>query len=150
MAATVQTRAAIWVSPKRIAISVVAAGAISALLLVAAGGATLGAGNGLLKKDDAPVAPMKAESGGERRPIMRKEMPLDGFDVEASKERPAQWGSIMRKEAREAPIPGKAARGPAMCVACVFGVLAIYSFGQQLRSAFHLLCQGFGLDVKQK
>eukprot|EP00435_Cladocopium_sp_Y103_P067325 s121_g29.t2 len=40
MAETV-TRAAIWVSPKRIAISVVAAGAISALLLVTAGGATL-------------------------------------------------------------------------------------------------------------
>lgn len=97
MAATVQTRAAIWVSPKRIAISVVAAGAISALLLVAAGGATLGAGNGLLKKDDAPVAPMKAESGGERRPIMRKEMPLDGFDVEASKER--QFYSIFTRRA---------------------------------------------------
>eukprot|EP00435_Cladocopium_sp_Y103_P067240 s121_g29.t1 len=123
MAETV-TRAAIWVSPKRIAISVVAAGAISALLLVTA-------------------------ESGERRPIMRKETPLE--NVEGSKERPAQWGSIMRKEAREAPIPGKAARGLAMCVAFVFGALAIYSFGQQLRSAFQLLCQGFGLkDVKQK
>ena len=134
MAEQVKTRAAIWVSPQRIAISVVAAAAISALLLTA-GGATSGASNGLLKKDDAPVAPLKVHGSGDE-----------------PKERPAQWGSIMRKEAKEAPVAAaETARGRTMCVACIFGVLAIYSFGQQLRSAIHLLCQAFGLkDIKEK
>eukprot|EP00434_Breviolum_minutum_P007217 symbB.v1.2.006370.t1/scaffold371.1/size308833/17 len=151
MAEQVKTRAAIWVSPQRIAISVVAAAAISALLLTA-GGATSGASNGLLKKDDAPVAPVKVHgSGDERRPIMLRET-LETPAESVPKERPAQWGSIMRKEAKEAPVAAaETARGRTMCVACIFGVLAIYSFGQQLRSAIHLLCQAFGLkDIKEK
>ncbi|CAK9028641.1 unnamed protein product [Durusdinium trenchii] len=128
MAEEMQTCAALRVGPKRIIISVVAAAAISALLLYA-GGQQSGSAPGILKKDD-PITPKVYGT----EPI----------------ERPSQWGHLMRKEAKEV-VAVPTGRGPTMCAACIFSVLAIYSFGQQLRSAFQLLRQGFSQnDIKSK
>ncbi|CAK9028642.1 Uncharacterized protein SCF082_LOCUS18453 [Durusdinium trenchii] len=145
MAEEMQTCAALRVGPKRIIISVVAAAAISALLLYA-GGQQSGSAPGILKKDD-PITPKVY--GTEHRPVMRRETPVEK-PMEEPIERPSQWGHLMRKEAKEV-VAVPTGRGPTMCAACIFSVLAIYSFGQQLRSAFQLLRQGFSQnDIKSK
>ncbi|CAJ1403247.1 unnamed protein product [Effrenium voratum] len=134
MAAERPTRAALWVSPQRIAISVVAAGFLSAASAT---------GNGLLKKDVVPESPQV------QAPHLMRREPKETASPPA--ERPEQWGHLMRKEAKVAVAPATGrAPGPAMFVAMIFGALAIYSFGQQLRSAFKLLVQGSGYDLKGK
>ncbi|CAJ1327706.1 unnamed protein product [Effrenium voratum] len=144
MAAERPTRAALWVSPQRIAISVVAAGFLSAALLSFGGGLEPSAtGKGLLKKDVVPESPQV------QAPHLMRREPKETASPPA--ERPEQWGHLMRKEAKVAVAPATGrAPGPAMFVAMIFGALAIYSFGQQLRSAFKLLVQGSGYDLKGK
>eukprot|EP00441_Pelagodinium_beii_P045565 CAMPEP_0197621756 /NCGR_PEP_ID=MMETSP1338-20131121/2234_1 /TAXON_ID=43686 ORGANISM="Pelagodinium beii, Strain RCC1491" /NCGR_SAMPLE_ID=MMETSP1338 /ASSEMBLY_ACC=CAM_ASM_000754 /LENGTH=159 /DNA_ID=CAMNT_0043191293 /DNA_START=84 /DNA_END=563 /DNA_ORIENTATION=- len=148
---TPRTRAALWVSPTRLALAGVAAMSISALMLALD---TSTEAPGLLKKD-APM-PVPAERPAEWGSVMRRE-PKATVMPAPTAERPAEWGHLMRREPKVTP-PVLAAdatpqrtRGGAAMAAVVFGVVAIIGFAQQIRSAMDLLKDSFlGEESKGK
>lgn len=105
-AATTETRAALWVSPLRIATAAAAAMTISALALLVSSSS---AQPGILRKDLHPdVAVGGAPS---RQSLMRRE---PAAPAPIAMERPAEWGHLMRREVKDMPpvpamIPGEAA-----------------------------------------
>ncbi|CAE7941765.1 unnamed protein product [Symbiodinium sp. KB8] len=99
--------------------------------------------------DTSRHPPQGCASGGcassARRPgsLMRREPRTELPPVPT--ERPVEWGHLMRKEAKDAvPVVTDRGSGSTMYVAAVFAVLAVWSFGQQLRSTWKLLLQGSG------
>eukprot|EP00440_Ansanella_granifera_P033579 gb/GFBE01036438.1/.p1 GENE.gb/GFBE01036438.1/~~gb/GFBE01036438.1/.p1 ORF type:complete len:163 (+),score=40.69 gb/GFBE01036438.1/:1-489(+) len=152
-----RTRAALWVSPGRLALAGFAAATISALALSMSSRPENSPG--VLKKDVAPVMPVPVERPVEWGHIMRREPKATVLPV-PTQERPAEWGAMMRREPKEVlplaaaggavPVGTKRSSGPAMFFAAVFAVLALATFAQQLRSAFALLKDPEALKGKGK
>eukprot|EP00440_Ansanella_granifera_P043358 gb/GFBE01046999.1/.p1 GENE.gb/GFBE01046999.1/~~gb/GFBE01046999.1/.p1 ORF type:complete len:167 (+),score=39.92 gb/GFBE01046999.1/:1-501(+) len=143
---SVNNRAALWVKPSRIAAAGAAAMAISALLLFA--DSSFGGPReptGILKKDTVPVAVLPSQTMA-REPVMRREPKTP---TPAAPERPAEWGGLMRREAKVVvPLAAdgdaskmKTSSGFGTVMLCIVAVLALAGFAQQARTALAQLLE---------